>query len=478
VQVTSTANAQESNSGLTGWRSQRLAEELKGALVKQHFEDVLDTSPVTPPAKTAAQVAKAAALATRRKGEERGYERQPGDAARRPAQSQSLAAAAAPTRIHQQPNVDLAVIELDSQGRTIAAADVIQSPQYPAGKIVPLNANLSTDQVRYRMWDDDTWDTNGGQGKIDAVAGHENAPIDFMSPYPASVIKLMVGFGVLQLVDKGELALDDVYHYDPTGAPNKACGGKTDKTIRQLFDEMITISSNAATCSLIKLQHEHGAVDPLNKRFADLGLPMLQLRGTRTVDGGRWIDMQMGALDTAKLLLILNGSAGPLWTAPDGTPVTRDELSASSREFFLSKLSDQGINQSMSTPNWCGRTYPAPGIPQVISERWINPVTGTVTVDGRNYNQDVRPCQATAEVTFQHKPGLTDTSGNDAGIVHSLPGKPGRHYIVVAHANIGDRYLDPNRPADPPNTFKVPVSEKYAKLGKLVDSLIVCHRNR
>jgi hypothetical protein len=438
--------------------STRLAVGLRHAIVHQHFSDVLDTLPPG----TAAS-----ARANARRDD--GYEPTPGQLRRN-------LAAATPIRIHQTPNVDAAVIELDRSGRVSAAADVLLSPQYPDGKVVPIDDNLSTDEVRWRRWDDAEWDDNHGQGTVDAVPGRENAPIDFMSPYPASVLKLMVGFGILQLVDRGAITLDQNYRFDPTGAPNAACGGIVTKPIRQFFDEMITVSKNESTCALIKLLHAHEAMDPLNQQFQDLGLSMLQLVGTRTVDGGDWGDTQMNALDTAKLLLIVNGGPGTLWTGPNGTAVTSALLSAESRQFFLRELSEQGLNQVLSTTNWCGRSYPAPGIPQRTADRWIDPADGTMTVDGRVYGQDVRPCQATAEVTYLHKTGFTDTSGNDAGIVRSLPGKRWRNYIVVVHANLGDRYVDVNRPADPPGIYPVAYTEKYGKLGRAIDKLVTGRR--
>ena len=42
----------------------------------------------------------------------------------------------------------------------------------------------------------------------------------------------MVGFGVLQLVDRGVIGLDDNFAYDRTGAPNRACGDNVTKPIR------------------------------------------------------------------------------------------------------------------------------------------------------------------------------------------------------------------------------------------------------
>jgi hypothetical protein len=453
------AQADEESTG-GDWRSLRLAIELKQAIKAQDFKNVLDKFPVGTPA-----AARLTAPADDK------YEHVPGQSAK------ALAAAAAPALIHQTPNVDATVIELGNDGRTLAAANVLQSPQYPNGKIVPLDDDLATDQVRWRKWDDAEWDNNGGQGTVDAVPGRENAPLDFASPYPASVLKLMVGFGVLQLVDRGVISLDDQYAFDRTGAPNTACGLNVTKPIRQFFDEMITVSRNESTCAMIKLLHQHNAMDPLNQQFKDLGLPMLQLVGTRTVDGGGWGNTQMNSLDTAKLLMIVNGGPGILWHAPNGTPVTKSLLSNASRQFFLAELHDQGLNQVLSTTNWCGRGFPAPGIPQRTPARWINPTTGTMTVDGRVYGQDVRPCQDLAEVTYAHKTGLVDTAGNDAGIVRNLPGKACRHFIVVIHSNLGDRYIDVNRPADPPGIYPVAYTEKYGKLGRAIDQLVTRHHN-
>ncbi|WP_163506854.1 serine hydrolase [Fodinicola acaciae] len=467
VVVAGIGNASAETTGGQSWRNARLAAQLRAAVAQQDWKNVLDT---TPPGSTAAR------LVGKTQAEKDGAEPSPAQVMQR---LRTLATAqATPAPIHQNPQLDAAVIELDSAGRPIAAADVVMSPQYPTGKIVPLDANLSTDQVRYRAWDDDTWDNNNGQGVKDAIPGRENAPIDFMSPYPASVFKMMVGFGVLQLVDKGEISLDDQYAYDPTGAPStSSCGGKVTKPIRQFFDEMITVSRNESACAMVKLLHQHNYVTGLNDYFAGIGLPMLQINGTRPVDGGRWVDNIMSALDTAKLFLILNGTPGTLWKAPDGTPVTRDALSATSRAFFLKELNEQALNQALSTTNWCGRAYPAPGIPQRISDRWINPADGTVTAAGRVYGQDVRPCQAAAQVNFAHKTGFVDTSGNDAGIVDSLPGKTRRHYIIAVHCNLGNRYIDPNRPADPPGIYPVQYSEKYGLFGKAVDTIVTGHHN-
>ncbi|WP_257902396.1 class A beta-lactamase-related serine hydrolase [Saccharothrix obliqua] len=429
--------------------SHRLAEALRRAIDAQDFRDVID---LTPPD---------LALAARRGAPEK-YD----DAGPAPL------VAATPRPLHQTPNMDAAIIELDAAGRPRAMADVLLSPQYPNGVVVPLNnrANLSTDQIRYRWWDDDEWDRNGGRGTRDVLAGRENAPIDFSSPYPASVLKLMVGFGVLRLADRGRVDLDAEYSYEPV-TQNPVCGGPSKKTVRQHFDEMITKSQNESTCALIKLVHDLNAWDETNQAFVDLGMPTLMVTGTNPGNGGRWIGSNMSSIDTAKLLLLVNGGFGALWTTDAGKRVTRDELSPSARQVFLKALNEQGHNEMLSTTNWCGRDYPGPGLPQRITDRWTK-ADGTVTAGSAVYDRDVRPCNADATVTFAHKTGWVDTTGSDAGIVKPVRGKSGRSYIVVVFCNLGTDYVDHNRPADPPGVFPVLYTQKYAKLGQAIDRIM------
>jgi hypothetical protein len=369
----------------------------------------------------------------------------------------------------QVPNVDVTVIELATDGRALSTADALLSPRYPDGIVVPLDKNLATDKVRWRYWNDAEWDGHHGQGTRDVLSGRQSAPIDYMSPYPASILKLMVGFGILKLVDRGQLSLEQNYSYRPD-QPDNFCGGSVTRKVRQFFDDMITVSSDASTCALIQVLRDHGGIDALNNQFSALGMPTLKLVGGFT-------GSNMGALDTAKLLLIIAGGPGTLWTAPAGKAVTAAELSPASRKFFLSELGDQGLNQVLSTTNWCGRDYPAPGIPQVTPKRWINSSNGTVTADGRFYGRDVRPCNEKAEVTYAHKTGLVVRAGGDAGIVHSLPGKPGRNYIIVVQSHLGTRYTDQHRPADPSGVYPVAYSQKFGQLGLAVDRIVTAHHN-
>jgi hypothetical protein len=440
------------SAGTSPGASAALAGALRHAVDHQDFKNVLDTTPPDLSAsarRPAITPDKDAALDARPHGAD---------------------PASAPL-IHQTPNMDAAVIELDDNGRATAGADVVLSPQYPHGQVVPLDRNLFTDKVRYRWWDDYEWDHNNGMGTRDVLPGRENAPIDFDSPYPGSVFKLMVGFELFRLVDQGRLSFDTVYDYRPS-VPRASCGGPTSKKIGTYFDEMITQSKNESTCALTLMLLNLGALDEMNAEYVHLGLPTLMMTQIDPGSGGHWTGGNMSAIDAAKLLLLINGGPGVLWRAPDGTAVTRDVLSAASRQLYVNTLLNQGHNDTLTTSNWCGRTYPAPGIPSVVAQRWINPADGTVNVAGTYYGQDVRPCNAAAQVTMAHKTGWVDTTGADAAIVHSLPGKPERNYIVVVFCNLGTDYIDVNRPADPPGVYPVPLTEKYGKLGLSIDRIV------
>jgi hypothetical protein len=425
-----------------------LDEFLRRTLDGLAFEEVLDLAPPT-----TAQAR--AAVVTTDKEEAAGVRR-----------AAATAAGAAP--IVQQPQIDATVLELDPAGRIIGSATVLMSPQYPDGVIVDVDDDLHTDDVRWREWDDEGWYANQARGTVDIVPGREDAPLDFMSPYPASVMKLMVAFGVLRLVDSGVAGLNDKYTYTPTLA-SSLCGPATENTLRGYLDASLTESSNEASCALIKFLWDNDAVTELNQTFQDLGLETLRLLNTRPENGGRWTNsLTMSSLDTAKLLSIVNGGPGTLWTAPNGHRVTRNELSHRSRDFFLSTLRQQGWNWMLSTTNYCGRDYPAAGIPQKIASRWIA-ADGTVTVAGNAFGEDVRPCNEAAEVSFAHKPGWVPNSGADSGIVSSLPGERRRHYIISVFSNLGDQYTDPNRPPAPEGTVPVQYTEKFAELGALID---------
>jgi hypothetical protein len=454
--------------GLTGaaWprdRFERRSDDLEAALLKalraQHFEQVIDFGPVEGAC--------------------------PGSSwCPRP-----------PATIAHPPNIDVAVIALDRAGRPRAVADVLLSRDYPDGVGVPIGDDLGTDGVRWRRWNPDRWnggtfsETDGSQattvgwkdnpaltGADDIIPGRDKAELEFMSPYPASTFKLMVAFHTMRLVDRGTVELDRDYRY------TRADGTGMVRTTRDLLDRMITESDNDSAKALLKQLHDLGEVDHLNEGLRDLGLGTLQVNGTDPATGAKWGigRITMTSLDTARLLLLLNGGPGVLWRTPEGKAVrAADVLSRDSRAILLGMLVDQGWNDILTTSNWCGRSYPTRGIPSLVADRWVDSETGTVTVAGKAFGADVRPCNEEAEVSFAHKSGFTYNYLSDAGIVRSFAGPDG-NYVVVVMSNLGYRYTDPRQADatspvcgdDPAKDVGVCYTEKFAALGSAIDAIL------
>ncbi|MFG2006141.1 serine hydrolase [Spirillospora sp. NPDC048911] len=386
--------------------------------------------------------------------------------------------------IRTMPFLDLAVIELNADDRPVAAANALLSPDYPDPVEVELDEDWGTSAVRWVRWDAAAWEA-GTCGTEEAAGSTATAPYRFMSPYPACIHKLMVAFRVLRLVDEGILDLEATYSYQPEAddRPRGSCRPGT-RTLHEWLDRMITISENQAGCALIKLLHDRGEIEAMHAELHDLGLRTLRLDGTNPRSGGRWQEGQitMTALDTARLLVIINGAPGTLWRRTSGGTVDGELLSADSRRLLVGLLLDQGYNEVLSTSNWFGADYPSQGIPHAVSRRWIAPEDGTVTMPDLAYGRDVRSGLKTAEVTFAHKIGQTFNTGADAGIVKSLPGKPERRYVVAVFSNLGIRFADPRfagftkLPAAFPG--QVQFTEKFAGLGRSIDKALVAMSDR
>jgi hypothetical protein len=360
-------------------------------------------------------------------------------------------------RIAHPPNVDIAVIQFDQHGRMVDRAEVFLSRDYPAGVVAPLDPDRGAVGVRFLRWDIERSDggtfstvdghqltTKGWTNRPalteadDLVPGRTNTPLQFMAPYPASLFKTMVAFHVLRMVDAGKISLDADYVYAAPGAKPEP------RKIREWLDPMITVSDNHAARALLKMFHDHGEIEPLNREFRELNLPTLQVNGTSPADGGGWAPGQihMTAFDTARLFWIIDGGPGIFWKGANGQPVTSAILSDSSRAFFKKLLSEQAFNDALTTANFPGANNVRAGIPSRVATRWLNPANGHVVVENVDYGVDVRAANAQAEVEFLHKTGMTFNYGSDAGIVHSLPNRPFRHYIIVFLANLGNRYTD------------------------------------
>lgn len=345
-------------------------------------------------------------------------------------------------RIAHMPNVDLAVIELDAEGHPLAAANVIFSRDFPRGHAVAIDQeSLGARGVRFLRWDSDRWDDKKSWTQVPAteavVPGHENAAVQFMAPYPASLFKIMIAYGVMRLVDRGVMTLETPYHF----VNDKEDRGE--RPLRAWLEPMIVASDNGATEALVKLLHERGEMERLNAEFAALGLGTLQINGTSPLTGRSWQPglIDMTALDTARLFLIINGGPGVLWRTRQGREVTGSELSEPSREFLQKILADQGYAEGLSSSLVCGDPNVRPGLPIAVPARWLA-ADGTATVGETPFKRDTRPCNAAAEVEFLHKTGQTENYGSDAGIVRALPEQKPRRYIIAFLSNLGYRYYD------------------------------------
>lgn len=399
------------------------------------------------------------------------------------------------------PNVDLAVIELSATGKVVGVANVLYDRDSPNGYQVQVDpATLATKNVEFSRWRLNRWDDQvawaAGPASTDVTVPATNPSKRYMAAYPASVLKLMVGYSVYRLVDQGLLPLSrrQTYHEvngltcgygpsNPTGAvPVPVADGATD-TVAGWMDQMITVSDNFATCVLLQAIHDAGALDSANAHFAAIGLPSLRMRPSQPEVGNGWSSgtMSMGALDTAKLLLLVNGSSGKLWTAPDGTAISADSvLTPASRDGFRTLLAEQSFNEVLNPVNLCGSSDAVQGIPSTVPQRWVDSTNGhVVTYDGDlaiDFGYDTRPCQGAAQVTFAHKTGLTYNAGGDAGIVRALPGKDGRWYVVASLTNVGNRFGDGDWAKSKPNACEgapyVCYPRGFGRIGAAVDALV------
>jgi hypothetical protein len=384
--------------------------------------------------------------------------------------------------VEHPPTLDAAVLELDDAGRVVAVANAVLSRDVPGGAVVEVGADLAARSVRWHRWDEQrwsgatAWDAPWPAG--DLLAPAPAATLDVMSPYPGTLFALVVAVQTLRLADAGTLDLDAPYSYRLGG--DRTCLDESfsaTATTRTLLDRAVTSGDHAATCMLLAQLHERDAVGTMNDWLQQVGLRTIHVDDTDPVTGGRWTPgrITMTALDTARLLLLVRGASGPLWDDADGRPVRPDDvLAAPSRALLLRLLGEQGFDEALSTTNWCGRDDVPRGIPQAVAPRWVDPAHGTVTVGGVPYGQDVRPCNAAAEVTFAHKTATTYTFGADAGIVEALPGERSRHYVVAVLGTLGSRFADPRFATSPtlPCDTDTCFTGALARLGAAVDAAV------
>ncbi|MFG6467847.1 hypothetical protein [Roseateles sp. BYS87W] len=306
----------------------------------------------------------------------------------------------APVDVH--PSIDLAVAVFRGEAPP-RLANVLFSREHPDGLVAQLGAcgavaNIAFHaDVRNSAGESYAWLPGADWSRIDFPAWFGQGP-RFVSPYPASLLKLMVAVGVARLVDadRSDWALPWAWR------------GRTRAVADWLFD-MITVSSNDATSALVAHLHARGAIrreggqevhNALHDLFRAQGLPGLRLAHTQP-DGG-WGNaagagvgqIQMTAWDALRLVWRLDADAPALPTPPLVSPA--------SRAVIRRALQAQRLNEILSSESLRGQPGWVPGIPGA----------------------------------FAHKTGNTENYSSDAGMVHDGD----LHYLIALTSNLGQRY--------------------------------------
>lgn len=289
------------------------------------------------------------------------------------------------------PSLDLAVARF-APGSAPRCANVLFSREHPQGLVAEMSGGWgSVDNLRFEA------DQQGAGGESIAWlpdadwrclsfkplrAGQQAIGTKrFVSPYPASLLKLMVAVGVGLAVDRG------------------LC------TWPQALVPMIIDSDNDVTEVCVALLHRVGSVEALNRRLAELDLHTLQLNDTQANGGWRNADgagvghIHMTAWDSVRLLWLLDADApAPPWLQP-GTQL----LQTATRDHLRGVLQRQRLDHVLSSGSLRGVPGFVPGLPDAPA--------------------------------FAHKTGSTENYASDAGIVKT----PNGHYIVALFSNLGSR---------------------------------------
>jgi hypothetical protein len=347
-------------------------------------------------------------------------------------------------RFDPPPNLDLALVALPADGPPVWA-NVLFSREWPRGLQAQLPADAgAVENIAYFADPVDAerrsiaWQPGADWTRLTGLRPLTGSgPHQFIAPYPASLIKLMVAVGVARLVDEGRARWDEAWRFD----------GRSQR-IADWTGPMLTVSDNDATRAMVALLHDRGLIrregstehNTLHTLFEQRGLHGLRLASTRA-DGG-WFNrdgagvgqLQMTAWDTARLLwLLLPGVAAP-WLAPGTTPL----LSPASAQRLWAWLGEQALHEVLSSTLLAGLPGWQAGLPARLPSRWLRP-DGAAQVGEQRYPGDLSAAQAAAEVDFLHKTGTTESYVSDAGLVQAL--KPGgRRYLIALTSTLGSRH--------------------------------------
>lgn len=353
------------------------------------------------------------------------------------------------------PQIDLSVIAFNRPNcpQPVAKATVVFDRTHPEGVVATHDERtLQITNIRFRKWDEARW--NGGRWVLDGdgaaaqariVAGTETdwlapysvadrlgaepaasadaRPLEFMSPWPASVFKTMVGTYVMQLVDRGQASdgtpVTLATLIDLPSADRVPTCPKEPQTlsIQQLLETMLQWSGNCATAALVRFLHDHQEIvqstevdaqgfptgPPTRSRpndlFAELGLSTLQMNRTIAVSG-RWGNANnnydratasvahnhMNSWDSARLFWLLDdlpADRQPAWEVALGRRVDTQFLSAANKALLRRIFADSYSGSALAANRTCpGSSLPAAlsaaigpppalGIPARLADKWL-----------------------------------------------------------------------------------------------------------
>jgi len=301
------------------------------------------------------------------------------------------------------PSIDLAVAVFPP-GREPVCANVLFSREHPQGLVARFDERGAVGNIAFHAdvrdaaGDSFAWLPGADWSSIDFPAWFGSGP-RFVSPYPASLLKMMVAIGVARLVDDGrsDWALPLAY------------ANQTRAVADWLFD-MITVSSNEATSALVAHLHARGAIrreggrevhNELHEWFEAHGLPGLMLANTKA-DGG-WGNaagsgvgqIQMTAWDALRLM----------WRLDADAPPQRELVGQASRALVRRALDAQKLHHILNSDSL--RALPG----------WVEGIPAP-------------------PARFAHKTGNTQNYASDAGIVHDGE----LHYLIALTTSLGSRY--------------------------------------
>jgi hypothetical protein len=394
------------------------------------------------------------------------------------------------------PQVDLSVIEISKNNKILAACNILYDRDHPEGYEVQLNRRTITanNQVSFNVWREERWINpelwNKPPAAIDVITNPPNPIFSFMLPYPASCLKTMIAFIFMTLVDEGKIKLNSIITYQETGCPPAPNNIPKSNLLSVWLTQMITISENFDQKVLLQYLYLNNELKNSQDKFNNLGLNALKFGptlnpkcGQNSYDGF----FGMGSIDTSKLLLIIFGVTGVLWTTLDGKKICADKvLSKKSQKFLQNILYNNAFAEVLNPVGLCGSPYKIQGFKTCVPPQFIGannnlvvplPEIGFIL----DFGYDMSNCLKKANTRFAHNTGLTDFAGGDHGYVSKCK-KCNKKYIITIHTSAGKNFADPELANAKPNAcdeYNICYSNAFPKIANYINKLLFvsCKKN-